>query len=92
VKLWPCIARVRIVSAESRWPTLWLPLFLTWPLVLVAPPLAWLGFVVWASLRGPVDVPRAWPFIATCYEFVCALSGTRIELAGPRSQMFIAIS
>jgi hypothetical protein len=92
VKWLPCIARVRIASPESAWPTVWLPVFLLWPLVLLALPLAWLAMFVWASRRHTAEVPRVGPFIVGCFVFLCELRGTRLDVSSPQSQVFIAIS
>jgi hypothetical protein len=90
VKLLPCIAKVRIGS--PNWPTLWLPLFLFWPLILAALLVLLLGFTVFASVRGAGDGPRVWPIVASCYVFLCELRGTRVSVGGSDSQVFISVS
>jgi hypothetical protein len=92
VKWLPCIARVHVTSPDSAWPTVWLPLFLLWPLVLLALPLAWLGLFVWASRGHAAELPRVGPFIAGCLVCLCELRGTRLDVSGPQSRVFIAIS
>lgn len=87
----PLLLRVRLVAPRHRWPTLWLPLFLLWPLLL---PLVLL-LAVPALLLLCVVAPRsigAWlSVVFAAYALLCATRGTSIDVNGGPSAVFIAV-
>lgn len=72
----PMAARVK----HSGWPTLWLPLFLLWPL-----------FIALFCLALPICIfvpaPRraAFATLAASYQLLCALHGTEVEIKEPQT-------
>jgi hypothetical protein len=92
VKLLPAVARVHNLSPQTAWPSLWLPLFLLWPLVLVLLIFLLLILTTLSALRSPAELPRVLPFVVGCYVFLSELRGTRVELGGPKARVSISIS
>jgi hypothetical protein len=74
----PMLARLRIGSVS-----IWLPLFLLWPLVLLlAVPLFVVGMLVLPFLRGPAPL-EAVRFCGGLYAVLCGLRGTSVSVDAP---------
>jgi hypothetical protein len=89
MKVPPSLIRVKIQPPHRRYPTLWLPVFLLWPIgLLLAAILLPLGFVV-AVVTDHVDC-----FLELCrssYSLVCEARGTLVDVEGDGAKVFIAI-
>jgi hypothetical protein len=91
VRVLPLIASVRLRSPSWRMPTLWLPLFLIWPLVFVIVlPLAALGLLV-ALVLPDRSAGAGLKVLGAFYVFCCELRGTKIDVNGPDSEILISI-
>ena len=91
MRLPPSIIRIRIVS-PTRSFSLWLPLFLTWPLVglaalLLAPFVVTAALILWPA-GGGRRLLLAGPRL---FELAMALRGLRIEVEEPDTRFLIHI-
>jgi hypothetical protein len=91
MKLPPMFARIEFARTRSRWPALWLPIGLLWPIVIVlCAPLVVFGFVFAQLVRGYSSTH----FLQLCrvtYVLVCEARGTRVDVRGPATTISIAI-
>lgn len=71
---WP-ILPLALRLKYGRWPSIWLPLVIFWPLVLVAFCLALPLCLVWPPVRG-----NAFQTLGATYSVLCALHGAEFEL------------
>lgn len=72
----PSIVRLRVRS----WPTLWLPLFLLWPLLFVLLwPLFAIGLIALFWIK-PAKFAGIGACLAQLWRVVCALRGTDVDL------------
>jgi hypothetical protein len=91
MKLPPSIVHVRVLPVRGWMPGLWLPLFLIWPIVLVLLlPLLLLGLCVALVVQARSVAPWLALF-GGVYTLLCALRGTRVDVRGPSSQVFVSI-
>jgi hypothetical protein len=86
----PSLLRLRVRTPEHAWPTLWLPLFLVWPLLfLLLVPLALLVLLV-AIVRDPRQTGRTFELVGALFAVVCGLRGVHIDVVGRRDQVLIS--
>lgn len=86
----PSLLRLRLHTPERAWPTLWLPLFLVWPLLLlVFVPLALVVLLV-AIVLNPRQTARAFELAGVLFAAVCGLRGLHVDVVGRRSQVLIS--
>lgn len=85
----PLLLRLHVHTPEHAWPTLWLPLFLVWPLLFLL--LVSLALVVLpvAIVLAPRQIPRAFELAGALLAVVC-LRGLHIDVAGRRRQVLIS--
>lgn len=86
----PFLLRLRVRTPEHAWPTLWLPLFLVWPLLLLllVPPA--LVVLLVAIVLDPRQAARAFELVGALCAVVCGLRGLHIDVAGRRGQVLIS--
>jgi hypothetical protein len=86
----PLLLRLRLHTPEHAWPTLWLPLFLVWPLVLLllVPPA--LVVLLVAIVLDPRQTPRVFELVGALFAVVCGLRGLHIDVVGRRGQVLIS--
>jgi len=82
----PGLLRVRV----RRWPALWLPLFLLWPLVLV------LFVVLWALVfaleqRSPQRRSSVFACLAGVWRLLCATRGTSVDVEVASRRLCVSI-
>jgi hypothetical protein len=82
----PALLRLRV----RRMPSLWLPLFLLWPLVFLLLLLLFLTLVVLGAQRDARRVP-AWDSLAAVFRLLCAARGTRIDIGDPSPVVALSI-
>ena len=87
----PALLRLRLRSPRASWPTLWLPLFLLWPLLFVLFALIASFGVVALCVAAQLSVARAFELCSSTYRLVCATRGTHVDVTGPRSHVLITI-
>jgi len=86
----PSLLRLRVCTAEHDWPTLWLPLFLVWPLLLVLlVPLALVGLLV-AIVIDSRHIARAFELVGALLAAICGLRGVDVDVVGGRAQVLIS--
>jgi hypothetical protein len=86
----PSLLRLRVRNPEHAWPTLWLPLFLVWPLLfLLLVPLALVVLLV-AIVLDPRRTRRAFELAGALFAVVCGLRGLHIDVVGRRGQVLIS--
>jgi hypothetical protein len=87
--LLPSLVQVRLVEGTMRWPSLWVPVFLLWPLWLVALLVVFVALALLGARAGTI----AGAFRATCglHLLVCALRGGRCELQFTDRALSLAI-
>jgi hypothetical protein len=90
--LLPSLVRMKL---SPRWPALWVPVFLLWPLWLLT-----LGFCFGALFVVGISVGRrpVAPALATAFEatrslhvLACALRGTHCEISAAGSELSFSI-
>jgi hypothetical protein len=87
----PSLLRLRVRTPEHAWPTLWLPLFLVWPvLFLLLVPLALVVLVVAIAL-DPRQTARAFQLVGALFAVVCGLRGLHIDVVSRRTQVLISL-
>jgi hypothetical protein len=69
---------------------LWLPLFLLWPLILLAVPLYLLGAVV-LDLSGLFAFRELTRFGAGLYALLCGVRGTRVRVETPQARIVVDV-
>jgi len=88
----PLLLRLRVRTPDHAWPTLWLPLFLVWPLLFVLlVPLA-LVVVLVAIAFGPWHTARAFELVGALFAAVCGLRGLHIDVVDRRGRARLLIS
>lgn len=80
--LLPCLVRVRIARAPEPGLGLWLPLFLLWPLWLVALLLFAITAVLATTFTGSRDVRSALAATLELHHMAAGLRGARGEIRG----------
>ena len=86
----PSMLRLRLRTPEHAWPTLWLPLFLVWPLLFLLLVLLALIALLVAIVLDPRQVARAFVLMGALFTVVCGLRGVRIDVAGEGGQVLIS--
>ena len=82
----PALLRLRL----PRWPTLWLPLFLLWPLILLV-------FVVLAVALSVLEAragkrrTSVFESVVSLWQLLCALRGTRVDVEAAGTHVLVAI-
>lgn len=86
----PTVALLRIENDHFRCPTIPIPLFLIWILLLLLSPLILVALVVlWAICIGAgYPLGRA---IATAWRILCALPGTDVRVTAEGKQVTVKI-
>ena len=87
----PALVRLRLRGPSRAWPTLWLPLFLLWPLLLVLFLLVAVCGVLALCIAAQVSVARAIELFVSAYRVLCATRGTHVDVVGERAQILIAV-
>jgi hypothetical protein len=87
----PAILKLRLTNRDRGWPTLWLPLFLLWPLLLVVFVLGTTAAVVLLALSGQGSGPNAFRACIGVYRVLCATRGTHLDVVGPNAHVLIAV-
>jgi hypothetical protein len=87
----PLLLRVRLVAPHHRWPTLWLPVFLLWPLVFVLVLALALPALLLSCIIAPRSIGAVLAVVFAAYALLCALRGTLIDVSGGPSAVFIAV-
>jgi len=91
MKILPLFARVQFQRESSRWPALWLPIGLAWPIVLLlCAPLLVLGYV-FAQLARGYSSARYLELCASLYALLCAARGTQVDVRGPHAAISVSI-
>ena len=86
----PSLMWLRVHTSERAWPTLWLPLFLVWPLLLLLLiPLSLVVLLV-AIMLDPRQTPRAFELAGSLFAVVCGLRGLHINVVGRHGQFLIS--
>ena len=86
----PSLLRLRLRTPEHAWPTLWLPLFLVWPLLfLLLVPLALVVLLV-AIVLDLRQTVRPFELVGALFAVVCGLRGLHVDVAGRRDQVLIS--
>ncbi len=86
----PTLLRLRVRTPEHAWPTLWLPLVVIWPLLLlVLVPLALVVPLI-AILLDPRQIGRAFKLVGLLFAVLCGLRGVYIDVVGRGSQLLIS--
>jgi hypothetical protein len=80
--LLPALLRVRVGSMT----TLWLPLFLLWPLVLAV---FSIGLVVTVCAPGPRL--RHWACLTSAWQLLCATRGSHVDVCSPGARVLVSI-
>jgi hypothetical protein len=86
----PSVLRLRVRTAEHASPTLWLPLFLVWPLLLLLLLTLALVVLLAAIALEPRQIARAFRFVGALFAVVCGLRGVHIDVEGRRAQVQIS--
>ncbi|HEY4244021.1 MAG TPA: hypothetical protein VGM88_29615 [Kofleriaceae bacterium] len=87
----PSILRLRVRTPDHAWPTLWLPLFLLWPLLLLLlVPLA-LIVLLFAIVLYPHQIVRAFEAVGVLFAIVCGLRGLHIDVVNRDAQFLISL-
>jgi hypothetical protein len=78
VSLPPALLHLRV----RDWPTLWLPLFLCWPLLPLLLLAVFIAVSVLDARRGP---PRASAYerVVSVWQLLCATRGVRVDVEAP---------
>jgi hypothetical protein len=87
----PLLLRVRLVAPNHRWPTLWLPVVLLWPLLLPLVLVLVLPALLFLCIVAPRSIGAAFSVVFAAYALLCATRGTSIDVAGGPSAVFIAV-
>jgi Na+/H+-translocating membrane pyrophosphatase len=86
----PSLLRLRVRTPEHAWPTLWLPLFLVWPLLLLLlVPLVLVVLLV-AIVLDPRQTARAFDLVGALFAVVCGLRGVHVDVVDRRAQVRIS--
>jgi hypothetical protein len=78
----PTLLRVRMGDAL----TLWLPLFLLWPLVL-----ALFSLLLLVAVLAPGPKGRALACWATAWQLLCATRGTHVDVRAPNARVLVSV-
>jgi hypothetical protein len=89
--LLPSLIRVRFADGALRWPSLWIPVFLLWPL--------WLGVllvffaVLWLGSLSTEAGSAAAAFRAVCglHVLACSLRGGQCEIRAKGRELSVSI-
>ena len=87
----PALMRLRVRSPRARWPTLWLPLFLLWPLLLLAFALLASFGVLALCIALQLSFARAFELCSSTYRLLCATRGTHVDVSGPERDLLISL-
>jgi len=91
MRILPLFARVQFQRESSRWPALWLPIGLLWPIVLLlCVPLLVLGYAFAHLVRG-YSSARYLELCACLYALLCAARGTQVDVRGPHAALSVSI-
>jgi hypothetical protein len=82
----PSLLRLRVRTPEHAWPTLWLPVFVVWPLLFLL--LLPLALVVTALDRRQTVRPFA--LVGALFAVVCGLRGVHVDVVEKRSRLLIS--
>jgi len=85
----PALLRLRVPA--RAWPTLWLPLFLLWPLLFLIFALAASCGVLVLCVALQVSLARAAQLVLSVYALLCATRGTHVDVVGARSRLLITV-
>jgi hypothetical protein len=85
----PLLLRLRMSSPERPWPTLWLPLFLVWLLLILLVPLALVALLVAIALY-PQYAGRAFALVRALFAIILGLRGLHIDVVGKHGQLLIS--
>jgi len=85
----PALMRLQVV--HRSWPSLWLPLFLLWPLLLLFFALAASCGVLVLCIALQISITRAVQLVLSVYALLCATRGTQVDVVGARSRLLIAV-
>jgi hypothetical protein len=86
----PSLLRLRVRTPEHAWPTLWLPLFLVWPLIVLLLVLLALIVLLVAIQLDPRQTARAFGLVGALFAVVCGLRGLHIDVVDRRTQLLIS--
>jgi hypothetical protein len=90
----PALLRLRIRGPHSAWPTLWLPLFLLWPLLLVVfvllSPFVLGGLLVLCAV-AQLSVANALQLFTRTYALVCAMRGTHVDVVSRDARVLLTL-
>jgi hypothetical protein len=86
----PLLLRLRVLTPAHAWPTLWLPLFLIWPLLYLLLVLLVLVVLLLAIVLDPRQTPRKLELAGALFAVVCGLRGLHIDVVGRRSQVLMS--
>jgi hypothetical protein len=86
----PLLLRLRVQTPEHAWPTLWLPLFLVWPLLFLLFVLLALVVLMVAIVRDARQTSRAFELAGTPFAVVCGLRGLHVEVVDRRGGALIS--
>jgi len=87
----PLLLRVRLVEPRHRWPTLWLPLLLLWPLLFGLALVLGLPCLVLLCVLAPRSPGAVLSVLGAAYTLVCEMRGTLIDVDGGAAKVFVAI-
>jgi hypothetical protein len=85
----PLLVRLRVRTPEHAWPTLWLPLFLVWLVLMLLVPLALIVLLV-AIVIAPGETARIFALAGAAFAVVCGLRGLQVDVEGSGGEILIS--
>ena len=87
----PALMRLRVRAPGRAWPSVWLPIFVLWPVLLLAFVLAASCGVLMLCVALQLSLARAFELVASAYALLCATRGTHVDVVGARSSLLITV-
>ena len=91
MKILPWMMRIRITGRGFWMPTLWLPLFLLWPLVLLLAIPVFLLAIIVVLIFDTRSIGRLMKLFKGLYLTLCELRGMLIDVSDPKGCVSISI-
>lgn len=85
----PLLMRLRMSSPEHDWPTLWLPVFLVWLLLILLVPLVLVALLVTLVIY-PHYTRLALTLVRPLFAVICSLRGLHVDIVGRHGQFLIS--
>lgn len=87
----PSFAYLRFSTQAARGPTLWLPIFLLWPLWFAALGIFCLLLLVITAATGSNAFRATFAATRALHQVACALRGTRCEVSSPGAHFKLSL-